>query len=123
MWKHKFRVCGVLLGLLVPVLLYVAAVHGPTPDKSGYGFMFGCYLPVFVLGMPWSLLAALASSAVPGADLIGIVASFCLNAYLAGWLIDAVVNHVAQPARNSQYEAYHRSVQAARRQKWVDERI
>lgn len=116
MWNHKFRLFGVLLGLAIPVLLYVSAAHGSTPDKSGYGFMFGCYLPVFVLGLPWSLAAAFAGSVVPCGDLIGIVASVCLNGYLVGWLIDVVVNNITRNGRDQNYDIYLRGLEAARQQ-------
>ncbi|MGI9427876.1 MAG: hypothetical protein ACR2NM_04415 [Bythopirellula sp.] len=91
-WQRKFRIIGLLLGILFHVVAITLVTNVPGLHKGGFGFLFYWYMPAILLGLPWSLCALFFPSEI--VSLLGIAGSVCLNCYLIGWIIDAMVNNL-----------------------------
>ena len=91
-WQRKFRIAGVLLGILFHVVVIALVTNVPGLHKGGFGFLFFWYTPAIFLGLPGSLGALFFPSEI--VSLLGIAGSVCLNGYLVGWVLDGMVNNL-----------------------------
>ena len=102
LWNNKFRIGGVFLGVAFHVLTVLWLMNSTAPELAGYRFMFSWYLVSLILGLPWSLIAIM----IPGGDVVGLAAAVCLNGYLIGWPIDALVNFQRRQRQTRMIERY-----------------
>lgn len=106
LWNNKFRVGGILLAVSFHVVMFTLIFTVPRIGAEGYGFIFYWYMPSIFLGLPWSLLGMFLEVLIPSGSVFGVMASVCLNGYLIGWPIDAMVNHNRRKRQARIVDAY-----------------
>ena len=108
-WNNKFRVAGVLLGVAFHAVMFAAAANAADAHVGGYRWLFTWYMPAMVLGFPWSIAALFMDVLIPSGSVLGLIVAVCLNGYLLGWPVDAIVNHSRRNRQSQRIESYLRA--------------